>query len=861
MAQKTTGVWGIDLGQCALKAVRIEQVDGEVVATAFDYVEHPKLLNQPDAEPDQMIREALQKFLSRNTLSGDIIAISVPSQSGLARFVKLPPVEEKKIADIVRFEAKQQIPFSLDEVVWDYQKIGAGTVTDGFAMDTEIGLFAMKRDKVASYLDHFRDVGVDVHIVQMSPLALCNFVAFDLLRKVGTGGEQEESSGKKQCVVALDIGTDSSNLVVTDGQRIIWQRPIPLGGNHFTRALTKEPFKLTFAKAEHLKRNATKSGPELKKILTALKPVLNDFVQEVQRSLGYFTNTHRDAQVEYVMGLGNAFRLPGFQRFLAEKLQLDVRKLSKLERASGDGVVQAPVFTENILAFAVAYGLALQGLSLARLQTNLLPPEIRMDRLIKAKKPWAVAAAAALLLGASGLLIGKGKAYNEYNPENAELSKAIAEAKSVVDEKTAKDRAVDKKNDEVNKVINELKVFGGLRQEDWIMVNKLIDDSLPRPVIATGKDGKIDVVSVSPICKPALEKYWTPQIPAAEAQTDFFRAQLEGKPIKDVSRDFKARKLEDVKARDPKNPTPEKLLKPTDFLEANLFLFSIETINARYTKDLGTVWTNAATFNQKHAPQEAKGAQWTQGGDPKREPGWVIVLRGYTYHYDKTKFVISVLGNNLAATFGIPQQFLDVADRPKDAAGAGSGVRAGSGATAAASRSPAGSAAASSATAADGSKAPADHPVLGKVHQLILLTTSDKNNPDPVPKDLNNVLNFLVKEAPAPSSGKGSKSSGSKSSQAAGIDLFADDGSSAMGGGVQGITGKGKGSSAARGNAGGGMVTKEGTVPLQKFNRAIPEGTIQTEFIFVILWKGPAPEDFSLPSASGSPAGARGRGK
>src|SRR5437868_9715652 len=95
-------------------------------------------------------------------------------------------------------------------------------------------------------------------------------------------GQETEESAKRSAVVALDIGADNSNLVITDGGRIIWQRPIPLGGNHFTRALTKD-LKLTFAKAEHLKRNATKSGPELKKILAALKPVLNDFVGEVQR--------------------------------------------------------------------------------------------------------------------------------------------------------------------------------------------------------------------------------------------------------------------------------------------------------------------------------------------------------------------------------------------------------------------------------------------------------------------------------------------------------------------------------------------------------------------------------------------------
>src|SRR3954468_3549176 len=168
MAQQP-GVWGIDLGQCALKALRLQEIDGQLTATAFDYIEYPKILSQPDADADQLTREALEQFLSRNTLRGDVVAIAVPGQSGLARFVKLPPVEEKKISDIVKFEAKQQIPFNLEEVVWDYQKIGAGSVTDGFAMETEIGLFAMKRDQISRHLQHFQEVNVEVQIVQMAP--------------------------------------------------------------------------------------------------------------------------------------------------------------------------------------------------------------------------------------------------------------------------------------------------------------------------------------------------------------------------------------------------------------------------------------------------------------------------------------------------------------------------------------------------------------------------------------------------------------------------------------------------------------------------------------------------------------------
>jgi type IV pilus assembly protein PilM len=320
--------WGIDLGQCALKALRLQEIDGRLAATAFDYIEYPRILSQPGTNPNQLIRDALVQLLSRNNLHGAPVAIGVPNQSGLVRFFKLPSINEKKLLTIINFEAKQLIPFPLEEVVWDYQDLSKAKVVDGFLVDPEIGLFAMKRDNANRYLKWFKEVGIDVDVVQMAPLALGNFVAYDLLGK----DADTPHEGDQTCIAALDIGTDWSDLVVTDGGRIIWQRPIPLGGNHFTRALAKE-LKLTFASAEQLKRNARQlQGQELTKVLAALKPVCVDFAGEVQRSLGYFANTHRKVRIEYLLALGNAFRLPGLQRFLADKLQLEVRKLERLAR-------------------------------------------------------------------------------------------------------------------------------------------------------------------------------------------------------------------------------------------------------------------------------------------------------------------------------------------------------------------------------------------------------------------------------------------------------------------------------------------------------------------------------------------------
>src|SRR6202035_4058562 len=137
----------------------------------FDYVEYPKILSQPDADPEELVREALTTFLGRNDLKGCKVALGVPGQSGLVKFIKLPPVEKKRIPDIVKFEARQQIPFALEEVIWDYQQIGGedqDASEEDFTM-AEVGLFAMKRDQINRAILPFRVAGIEVDIVQMGP--------------------------------------------------------------------------------------------------------------------------------------------------------------------------------------------------------------------------------------------------------------------------------------------------------------------------------------------------------------------------------------------------------------------------------------------------------------------------------------------------------------------------------------------------------------------------------------------------------------------------------------------------------------------------------------------------------------------
>jgi type IV pilus assembly protein PilM len=424
----SNAVWGIDIGQCALKALQCrphEKDDRQLVVESFDYIEYPKILTQPEAEPEELVRNALEEFLSRNDLTGDRVAISVPGQSGLARFIKLPPVESKKIPDIVKYEARQQIPFSLEDVVWDYQQLTGGSEEDGFALEPEVGLFAMKRDQVSRALQPLEEAGIEVEVIQLAPLAIYNYICFDRLEDLSSQSYTPETPPDSTVVISL--GTDTTDLVVTNGFRV-WQRNIPIGGNHFTRALSKE-LKLTFVKAEHLKRNATQAD-DPKAVFQAMRPVFSDLLAEIQRSLGYFMSIDKTAKIGHVIALGNAMKLPGLQRYLAQNLEQDVVPIEEFDRLSAGSAAANAQFKENLLSFAPAYGLCVQALGKAELRTNLLPEEIVRKRLIRGKKPWAVAGAAALISALAFNYLTHVSVWQEANVENEDMKRALTQASS-----------------------------------------------------------------------------------------------------------------------------------------------------------------------------------------------------------------------------------------------------------------------------------------------------------------------------------------------------------------------------------------------------------------------------------------------
>jgi type IV pilus assembly protein PilM len=287
-----------------------------LVATAFDYIEHPKILSQPDANPKELIREALAQFLARNQVRGDRVSISVPGQNGLARFFPAAAGRHEETAGNrpLRSSTANPVPLGRGDL---------GLPDDGWGergrrlSDGSRSRFV--RHEAGSGLRGVAAVpgaDLEIHHIQLAPLCAYNFLAYSLLAEALENDVYDADSPPDSYVI-LNVGTDTTDLVITNGFRV-WQRSVPLGGNHFTKQLTKE-LKLTFAKAEHLKRNV-REAEDAKAVIQAMRPVFNDLLTEVQRSIGFFQNIDRRAQIGGIIALGNAIKLPGLQQYLSKNL-------------------------------------------------------------------------------------------------------------------------------------------------------------------------------------------------------------------------------------------------------------------------------------------------------------------------------------------------------------------------------------------------------------------------------------------------------------------------------------------------------------------------------------------------------------
>lgn len=450
--------WGIDIGNRALKAIKLVR-DGETIRVDdFDFVEHETVLSQAGDNRDDLIKHAIATFVGRKSTKGSAVAVGVSGQTSFARFIKLPPVEAKQIPQIVKFEAIQQIPFPLDEVEWAYQLFQSPD-----SPDIECGIFAMRKELVNNWVSVFTDAGLNVQAVQTNPLAVYNAVQRDGRVADGTA-------------MVIDVGAENTDLIIASDNSI-WLRSIPIGGNSFTETIMKA-FKLPAQKAEELKRDAA-SSKYYRQILQAMRPVFADLVAEIQRSIGFYGSVNRDNKINKIIALGGTFRMPSLPKYLQQNLSLDVERPDNFAAGLPADSKVAAQLTENVLSLHAAYGLALQAMGETKVDSSLLPTAIRRRKMWQEKNKWFATAAGlvvggTVIAGASYLL--NSVAYSATQDERDKAEQVLSRAKQLDSEWSTVQSGG---TAELQTIQNVEKLIGN--RELWSNILLDIDNSMPKP--------------------------------------------------------------------------------------------------------------------------------------------------------------------------------------------------------------------------------------------------------------------------------------------------------------------------------------------------------------------------------------------
>ncbi|MEY2527622.1 MAG: type pilus assembly protein PilM [Verrucomicrobiota bacterium] len=338
---------------------------------------------------DTQIADALRQMLDELQIKSGNVNYAIAENSVFTRFVKLPSIDEEKIERIISFEAQQNVPFPIDEVVWDYQVVGASV--EG---QIEVVLFAIKGELLEEINAAVESTGLRTSIVDVATMALYNAFRYNY----------SDLSG---CTLLVDIGARTTNLLFIEPERIFC-RSVAIGGCSATSAIAKE-FNEPFAAAEFRKKHdgfvnlgAVCTEPlnaDIVHVSEIMRSTMTRLHAELMRSISHYRVHQHGNPPERVFLSGGGASTAGLREFFHEKLQLPIeffnplRNVAVAEPAALGGIVRSAYLLGEPV------GLALRSANNCPMELNLRPASVVRRQELEKRRPFLVLAAACFIIG------------------------------------------------------------------------------------------------------------------------------------------------------------------------------------------------------------------------------------------------------------------------------------------------------------------------------------------------------------------------------------------------------------------------------------------------------------------------------
>ena len=334
-----------------------------------------------EATREATVLKALQQLLAEKGVKARNVNVCAPGFHVFSKFVKLPPVDAGKVTQIIQYEAQQNVPFPLEEVVWSYQILGS---TAGGEL--EVLLVAIKADIVEGLFRVTESSGLRLQLTDVSPAALCNAFRYNY-------GDLED------CTMLLDIGAKTSNLLFFEKGKV-FSRSINLGANSITQDFANES-KLKFDAAEKLKieegfvsLGGAYEEPE-NQHQAAISKIARQFMTrlhiQVNQTMQFYRGQQGGSALQRLFLSGGASVMPYTAQFFAEKLNVPVEYFNPLRNVQLDPAINLEELARVAHSLGEVVGLGLRNLAHCPVELNLMPATTLRWQRFNQKKPYFIA--------------------------------------------------------------------------------------------------------------------------------------------------------------------------------------------------------------------------------------------------------------------------------------------------------------------------------------------------------------------------------------------------------------------------------------------------------------------------------------
>lgn len=339
MFKRKNTVVGLDVGTSSIKAVEMTALGESYSITNYGQV--------AVTNPDDDLLGPLTELLQNMNLKSRRVATAVSGREVIVRYISMQPVEDENLNNAVRFEADKYIPYDLEEVVLDSQKLDESTLGITASTEMKVLLVAAKRSLIEQRVHLLKEANLQPFVIDVDSFALGN--AFELKSQLSPKAEVE---GK---VVALvDIGSTKTNINIMIGNTSFFTREIYLAGNEFTEEIQKK-LEISLEEAEALKKDP---GVFALEIQEAVSSVVDDLANEITLSFDYFEGQfEREVEEIFLSGGGSQlFSLePDFERIFGKRINhWDPTENFEIQ----EDQVDIDALRKNAPQLAIAIGLA-----------------------------------------------------------------------------------------------------------------------------------------------------------------------------------------------------------------------------------------------------------------------------------------------------------------------------------------------------------------------------------------------------------------------------------------------------------------------------------------------------------------------